>query len=79
MGNPKLEDEAAFLTERCCLSDLVDGLKSSCPCGLTSNPESVVQVRPNTLVCTFDVYVTQRGHVTRLQFSCQRCHKEKRT
>ena len=35
------------LTERCCFSDLVEGLSSPCPCGLTVKPwtiESVVQV-----------------------------------
>lgn len=41
------EDQALFVTERCCFSDLVEGLSSPCPCGLTTKPwavESVMQV-----------------------------------
>ena len=41
------EDQALFVTERCCFSDLVEGLSSPCPCGLTIKPwalESVTQV-----------------------------------
>ena len=45
------EDQALFVTERCCFSDLVEGLSSPlsspCPCGLTVKPwaaKSVVQV-----------------------------------
>ena len=44
------EDGACFVTERNCLSDLMDGLASPCPCGMTNNPwllESVVQVWTN--------------------------------
>ena len=42
------EDEASFLTERYCLDDLLEGLKSPCPCGISHNAwqlNSVVQVR----------------------------------
>ena len=41
------EDQALFVTERCCFSDLVEGLSSPCPCGLTVKPwalEAVMQV-----------------------------------
>lgn len=41
------EDQALFVTERCCFTDLVEGLSSPCPCGLTIRPwalESVMQV-----------------------------------
>lgn len=47
-SNATPEEEAAFLTERHCLVDLIDGLKTPCPCGKSSNPwiiDSVVQVR----------------------------------
>ena len=58
VGDPKLEDEAAFLTERYCLTDLVDGLKTSCPCGISCNPwmmQSAVQVSCNPwTVCRLD-------------------------
>ena len=46
-GNETPVDEFAFLSERYCLSDLVVGLRTPCPCGRTNNPwnmESVVQV-----------------------------------
>lgn len=46
-GNTNPVDETAFLTERHCLNDLVQGLKTPCPCGRTCNPwamESIVQV-----------------------------------
>ena len=42
------EDQALFVSERCCFSDLVEGLSSPCPCGLTMKPwapESFIQVR----------------------------------
>ena len=59
---PTPEDEAAFLTERHCLTDLLEGMKSPCPCGISHNAwtlSSVVQVRPGVVmktpvsVCTY--------------------------
>ena len=47
VGDEHHEDETLFLTERCCFSDLVEGLSSACPCGLTIKPwavKSVIQV-----------------------------------
>lgn len=41
------EGQALFVTERCRFSDLVEGLSSPCPCGLTVKlwvVESVIQV-----------------------------------
>ena len=32
------EDGTCFVTERHCLSYLMDGLASPCPCGMTNNP-----------------------------------------
>ena len=46
-GNSSPEEESLFLTERHCFDDLVSGLQSACPCGMTSKAwmlESVVQV-----------------------------------
>lgn len=86
-GSSNLKEEAAFLTERYCLTDLVQGLKTPCPCGRTCNPwavESIVQVSwvepdPHSKIYTIPCHAQQKGHVIRLQFSCQRCHREKRT
>ena len=49
------EDQDLFVTEKCCFFDLVEGLSSPCPCGLTMKPwalESVVQVRTHKLMST---------------------------
>ena len=45
-GSPS--DQSMFITERHCFSDLVSGLSSPCPCGMTRAPwtlEQCVQVR----------------------------------
>ena len=54
------EDQALFVTERCCFSDLVEGLSSPCPCGLTIKPwalESVMQVSKNNYYCIVELLV----------------------
>ena len=46
------EEQSFFIMERHCSSDLVEGLSTQCPYGMTSAPwvlESVVQV--STLTC----------------------------
>ena len=54
VGNdsPNHEDEAAFLTERHCLTDLLEGLKLPCPCGISHNAwalSTVVQASPSII------------------------------
>ena len=47
-GDATTQDQDTFLVERHCLTDLLDGLKSVCCCGMASNPwrlHSFVQVR----------------------------------
>ena len=61
------EDQALFVTERCCFSDLVEGLSSPCPCGLTIKPwalESVMQVRMVIVVVELPVFTVERSCVT---------------
>ena len=46
------EDQAMFVTEKCCFTDLVNGLSSPCLCGLTMKPwqfESVTQVNTDNM------------------------------
>ena len=46
-GNGSKSDESMFIAEQHCFSDLLEGLTSSCPCGMTRKAwmlESVVQV-----------------------------------
>lgn len=46
-GNESPKDESMFIAEEHCFSDLLEGLTSSCPCGMTRRAwmlESVVQV-----------------------------------
>ena len=41
-----------FVTERCCFSDLIDGLYSPCSCGMSVKTwalESIIQVRSTLL------------------------------
>lgn len=52
------EEQSLFVTERHCLSDLVEGLTTQCPCGVTRAPwvlESVVQVQTCGM-CTNQYY-----------------------
>lgn len=45
--SPEEQSESVFFTERHCLYDLLEGVSSSCPCGMTRKAwmlESVVQV-----------------------------------
>ena len=47
-GDATTQDQDTSLVERHCLTDLLDGLKSVCCCGMASNPwllHSFVQVR----------------------------------
>lgn len=47
VGDECPEDQVMFVTEKCCFTDLVNGLSSPCLCGLTMKPwqlESVTQV-----------------------------------
>ena len=47
VGDEHPEDQAMFVSEKCCFTDLVNGLSSPCLCGLTMKPwqlESVTQV-----------------------------------
>ena len=47
-GDATTQDQDTFPVERHCLTDLLDGLKSVCCCGMVSNPwrlHSFVQVR----------------------------------
>lgn len=60
------EEQSFFIAERLCFSDLVEGLSTQCPCGVTSAPwvlESVVQ----------------KGHAIRALFCCRRCKQQRRT
>ena len=53
-GNTNQEEEAAFLTERFCFSDLLEGLKSPCPCGISNNAwvlSSLLQVNEPFVHC----------------------------
>ena len=34
---PNPEEEEAFLTEKHCFTDLLDGMKTPCPCGISHN------------------------------------------
>ena len=57
------EDQSMFITEKSCFTDLVKGLSSSCPCGLTMKPwqlESVTQVRTNDMHVHVDSCVNFR-------------------
>ena len=56
-GDKCPEDQAIFVTEKCCFADLVNGLSSPCLCGLTMKPwelESVTQVKN----CDLHVHVS---------------------
>ena len=47
MDNGSQDDEKVFLTERHCFSDLLEGVTSTCTCGMTRKAwmvESLVQV-----------------------------------
>ena len=44
------EDQALFVTEECCFSDLVEGLSSPCPCGLTIKPWAVESIKQVTIL-----------------------------
>ena len=44
------EDQALFVTEECCFSDLVEGLCSPCPCGLTIKPWAVESIKQVTIL-----------------------------
>ena len=77
MGDDHPEDQALFVTERCCLSNLVEGLASPCPCGLTIKPwalESVIQVRISPFIgvacgrVELLVYILERACVARAIF-----------
>ena len=58
------------MTERCCFSDLIEGLSSACPCGLTIKPwalESVMQVSKNialSIVLPWGSFTVERSCVT---------------
>lgn len=59
VGDNSPEDQSLFVTERCCFSDLLDGLSSLCPCGMTIMPwalESVIQVG------MVDIHIQQLRH-----------------
>lgn len=50
-GNESSTDEGMFLVEEHCFSDLLEGIATSCPCGMTRKAwmlESVVQVCKQT-------------------------------
>ena len=74
MGDDHPEDQALFVTERCCLSNLVEGLASPCPCGLTIKPwalESDIQVRNSPFIgvaCELLVYGLERACVASVIF-----------
>ncbi len=47
IGNEYPEEEGMFITERHCFSDLLEGVTSPCPCGMTHKAwmlESLKQV-----------------------------------
>ena len=46
------DDHDMLITEKCCFSDLVSGLNSSCSCGLTLRPWSVESIQQVCLVVT---------------------------
>lgn len=46
-GDATPEEQSLFITEKHCFHDLVSGLGTPCPCGMTRNPwtlESMIQV-----------------------------------
>ena len=48
VGDKAPEDQALFLTEKCCFTDLLDSVFSPCSCGMTTKAwviESMIQVR----------------------------------
>jgi hypothetical protein len=86
VGDECPEDRAMFVTEKCCFTDLVNGLSSPCLCGQTMKPwqlESVTQVSNDDVhahtymgmhllvVCQF-----QKGHVLRTVFACRHCRQK---
>ena len=75
----------AFITEKCCFSDLVSSLNSICACGLTLNPwivESTQQVvlfafHVQWIVCPCFQYL--ETPCVESAVCCRCCHKNKRT
>jgi hypothetical protein len=65
-GDDSVDDSKLFVCEWHALTDLLEGLKIPCSCGMSSNPWTVDSA-------------VQKGHVIRLAFSCRRCHQVKRT
>ena len=81
-GDSNPEDKQFFVAERHCLLDLLTGLSTPCPCGVTGSPwtvDSIIQVGTYTNMFA-DVIITfiQKGHVVRVLFVCRRCHQQKR-
>ena len=66
-----------------CLLDLLTGLSTPCPCGVTGSPwtvDSIIQVGMYTkMFADFIITFVQKGHVVRVLFVCRHCHQQKRT
>ena len=59
VGDEHPEDQAMFVSEKCCFTDLVNGLSSPCWCGLTMKPwqlESATQVSNDDVHAHVGIY-----------------------
>ncbi|XP_064401110.1 uncharacterized protein LOC135347149 [Halichondria panicea] len=63
--NDTSDGQQLFATEYHCFTDLVKGLATPCPCGVTRSPWEVQSI-------------VQKGHVVRALFCCRRCKVQKR-
>ena len=83
-GDATTQDQDTFLVERHCLTDLLDGLKSVCCCGMASNPwrlHSFVQVRDiiNIILLVIQILIYNSVFERPRCFKCRRCQVQRRT
>ena len=67
------EDQAMFVTERCCFSYLVEGLSSPCPCGLMIKPWALESVTQDSNIVASSIASCLSQSSCTIERSCVTC------